>query len=167
MQKNVPQKDLQEDFQNDSEFRKMIREKLKEDPTTLAFILEELSKYGVDVDKESARDFVSFNLKTKLIKEVVEGYLGSIIAISFGIFTLTFSTILTMQAVAQDPNFLKNLFIDAFVKSSLIVKVFFFATSIILLIAYGMFTIGFIVIGIAGFINARKLHKALKASKKT
>ena len=130
MQKNVPQKDLQEDFQNDSEFRKTIREKLKEDPTTLAFILEELSKYGVDVDKESARDFVSFNLKTKLIEEVVEGYLGSIFIILVGISILMATIILTMQAVAENPNFLKNLFIDAFVKPSLIVKVFSFATSI-------------------------------------
>ena len=151
MQRNVPQSNLQ----NDSDFRRMIKEKLKEDPTTLAFLLEELSKYGVDVDKESARDFIRFNLKVKLIEEIVGGYIVSFL------FTLVGGGMLLMSVaslLSDKIDFLRPFYIDFFAeRPGFLFGPFFF------LVFASVFLVG----GILEFIKTRKLHKALKASKKT
>jgi len=134
--------------------KKILEEELKKDPLTLALISEELSRYGININKEGAKDFVNFNLKVRLISELVVGYIISVVFIMTAVvvaFALIFSVI-------KDPNFIYRL-----VTTTRGGVVFLIGAAISLIVVVG----GLALLGVILFINARKLHKALCYNKKT
>ena len=129
-----------------------VKEKLKKDPSTLTFLLEELSKCRIDVDKESAKDFAYSDLKTKLTIEIVTCYISTFVFISIGIIMLLIP-ILSLQK----PGFLERFYNMYFDEKVLVVVGSLF---------YLAFFTGFILVGVIGLVNVRKLHKALKSIQK-
>jgi len=127
--------------------KKTLEEELKKDPLTLALISEELSRYGININREGAKDFVNFNLKVRLISQLVLSYIFSVILI----ISAVVGTLVVISAAMENPELVHSN------KIALIIRFAFFF----------IFVGGFAVFGILLFINARKLHKALFYNKKT